>query len=32
MEKHEWLAEAFEAERSHLQAVAYRVARLQLRG
>ena len=25
MEKHEWLAEAFEAERPHLQAVAYRL-------
>lgn len=25
MEKHEWLAEVFEAERPHLQAVAYRL-------
>lgn len=25
MEKHEWLAKVFEAERSHLQAVAYRL-------
>jgi RNA polymerase sigma-70 factor (ECF subfamily) len=25
MEKHEWLAEAFEVERPHLQAVAYRL-------
>ncbi|GHO77706.1 DNA-directed RNA polymerase sigma-70 factor [Ktedonobacter sp. SOSP1-85] len=25
MEKHEWLAEAFETERSHLHAVAYRL-------
>ena len=27
MDEHEWLAEQFEANRTHLQAVAYRMLR-----